>query len=74
MRSDIIVAQQAQRRAGHGAAEPDALGPRQPSVRSVVQRVSSAEPEASKNIRARYVVTGPEHSVTSFTMRQHHRA
>ena len=45
MRSDAIVAQEAARRSAQtaGTAQPDALAHRQPSIRSVVQRVNSTE-------------------------------
>ena len=48
MRSDAIVAQEAARRSAQAAntAQPDALAQRQPSVRSVVQRVNSTEADA----------------------------
>ena len=57
MRSDAIVAQEAARRSAAAAspAEPDAFAQQQPSVRSVVQRVSSEEPdkEGAERPRAR---------------------
>lgn len=46
MRSDAVLAQEAARRSAE-AAEHDSFAQRQPSVRSVVQRVSSAKPDAN---------------------------
>ena len=55
MRSDAIVAQEAARRSAAAAspAEPDAFAQQQPSVRSVVQRVSSGEPDKEGTERPR---------------------